>query len=93
MNHKLLRLGEAVDIDNGIAAANRALERLRGTRVRIVKGKYAGRTAIIDGLILCLYRNEPLYLCMVERADGTDVLNSDGESRRYRTQDEFELLT
>lgn len=59
-----------------------------GVLVKLTRGKYQGRTAKIKGIIADDSRI--LFLCMVLRADGKGVLNSDGETRTYRPREEFE---
>lgn len=58
--------------------------------VKILVGKYKGRQALLQG---CIHTHKGfLFLCMVERADGSGPLNSDPESRSYRPESEFEVL-
>lgn len=67
-----------------------ARERVVGTKVKILSGKYAGREAIIDGVTFDVHRAKWLFCCMVLRADGSgEILNTDGESRMYRGWDDF----
>lgn len=63
-----------------------------GMTVRMKKGKYKGRNAVISGVISDDYRGRLAFLCMVQRVDGQGALNSDGESRSYLPSDWFELI-
>lgn len=71
-------------------------EKVRGTQVRLLVGKYAGREAVITEVAFDPFRRSErawTYCCMVARHDGSDRhLNTDGESRSYRPPSEFEII-
>lgn len=62
-------------------------ERAEGRAVTLNTGKYEGRTARIEGVMSDGL--DWLFLCMVLRADGSGPLNTDPESRSYRTTQQF----
>lgn len=73
----------------------RTAERLRarwvGSRVRLLRGRYAGREAVLDGVTLT--DEGPRFLCMVTRmSDPEEYLCSDAETRAYRRAEDFEVL-
>ena len=71
-------------------------DEVRGTPVRILVGKYAGREAVITEVHFDPFRKPErawTYCCYVQRNDGSGKhLNSDGESRCYRPTNEFEII-
>lgn len=62
-----------------------------GKLVLLNTGKYKDRVARIDG---CIPDGKYglLFCCMVLRKNSSEVLNSDGETRQYRPQEEFRFL-
>lgn len=67
-------------------------QRNRGRRVKILVGKYAGREALIDGISFNVETGFWLFLCMVQKLDGTGHLNSDAESRTYRPTMDIDFI-
>lgn len=65
-------------------------EKFVGKLVRLKSGKYTNRIARIDGVIF--WNNELQFLCMVLRADGNGVLNTEADTRRYRPREDFEFF-
>lgn len=66
----------------------------KGKHVRMKSGRYAGREAVIDGVMYDEYHGCFMFCCMVLRLRGKpgEYLNSDGESRRYWRREDFEVL-
>lgn len=71
-------------------------DKVRGTPVRVLVGKYAGREAVITEVHFDPFRKTErawTFCCMVQRSDGSGKhLNADGESRCYRPPSEFEVI-
>jgi hypothetical protein len=64
-------------------------KRTKGARVVMLKGKYAGRSALVDGVILHTSKAEWVFCCWILRADGSGLLDSDGDSRSYHAASDF----
>lgn len=63
-----------------------------GKSVRMLKGKYKGRVAIINGVMSDGSNGRLCFLCMVQRVDDTGCLNSDGDSRSFLPREYFEFI-
>lgn len=64
--------------------------RTKGKEVTMTAGRYKGRHAIIDGVILS-DRCEWLFCCWILRADGSGLLDTGGDSRSYHAESDFAL--
>lgn len=85
-----------------LEAATRLLERERQSKkyrkVILLAGKYKGREGVCKDITISetLHHGIALHYCIyVLRADARsthDVLNTDGESRSFRPQEEFKWI-
>lgn len=63
--------------------------RTKGMKVKMLGGKYAGREALVDGVRLDEMNGQWMFCCWILRADGSGLLDTDGESRAYHNWMDF----
>ena len=101
--NEMRKLMEAVTLvesedDAAIKQIEAVLKRKRSEHknqlVRMVTGKYSGRIGVCWTLHLQTRGEEVYfsYMIYVLRRDGTDVLNTDGPSRSFWREEDFEWL-
>lgn len=61
-------------------------------RVRILRGKYEGRTGVLEGVTYVEGRDLRFCVMVLRKWNNEEYLNTDGESRSFRSWDEFKLI-
>ncbi len=82
---------EAKLVEDVYAMVQNISQRVSGMKVKMTRGKYQGRMAMLEGAIIS-HRGQVAYLCMVQRADGDGPINGDCASRSYLPADWFEEI-
>lgn len=93
LNEPFVQPGDQALLDLLTQRTKEMYERWKGTKVRMLMGRYKGRTGEIAGVLSETgYHPGFKFLIYITRMDGDGYLNSDWQTRTYHPVTDFERI-